>query len=233
VSATHEVAEPRASNGELITLLWSKCEAAKNDLENNWTYQMIVSVVNLGILLGFGDLASKHVFKEEGRENVLFIAMPMIALYLFMRFGGLLTAFSEVRMEPERLCELYSGGEPERLAASTIFHTNSYFEYYHRPEINFGVTVYCMFVPIILATNMSTSIYMIWHQIGHPSVAFFVCFLYLIPVGTLYYMFHQRNRHNKFVLPSIVWSISLTLIIGFLLFAYSGSVRIGPLAHCS
>jgi hypothetical protein len=229
MSRTAKTQSTSSPSEELLTLLWNKCESTKTDLEKNWTYQMVMSVVSLGLVFGLGTLISKYLFQEEGRENVIYIVAPMISLYLFMRFGGLLTAFSNVRMDFEQLSEEYVKLTGCIVQPSTLSNTNSYFEYYHRDNTNLAILMYCLFVPIVLATNTSTSLYLIWKQIGDPPFAALICFIYLIPTATLYYMFYINNKHNKFGLSSIAMALVLTAASAIVFVVYSDSLRIAEI----
>jgi hypothetical protein len=77
------------------------------------------------------------------------IIMPIVALYLFMRFGILLYFFFNAREELEQVCKKSN-------IPSALYETNSYFEHYHNTKFGFVLGLYSLFVPVILALNHSS-----------------------------------------------------------------------------
>ena len=49
-----------------IDLLSKKCDSAKEDLDKNWTYQIITLGLGLGLIYGFGSAISKKLLEEPG-----------------------------------------------------------------------------------------------------------------------------------------------------------------------
>jgi len=92
---------------KLLELVIKKCDDAKKDLEKNWTYQIISVGVSLGLIFGLGQAISKHYLDEAGHERVLYLVLPLINLYLFMRFGFLASVFSHARLAQEWLSATY------------------------------------------------------------------------------------------------------------------------------
>jgi hypothetical protein len=215
---------------ELIELVWNICEVSKKDLEKNWIYQMILAGISLSLVFGLGRLLSKYFFQEEGRENIFYIIIPMLSLYLFLRFGALLSNFSAVRTEFENLSKTYLKNNRINIDPSTIFNTNSYFEFYHREGLDVSIIIYCLFAPIILSASHASSIYMIWKQVNSNGLAFVglgfsICSVYSIIIVMLYYIFWRNNKKNKFVASSIGITIFITFILVALIFNYADTWR--------
>jgi hypothetical protein len=87
--------QPKLSDN-FIRLTWEKLEHAKTDLEHNWTQQMIAIVFNIGLIFGLGQTLSNYLLKEQGHESILAIGTPIVILYLFTRFGALLTVYRKL-----------------------------------------------------------------------------------------------------------------------------------------
>jgi hypothetical protein len=135
---------------KLVEISIKKLETVKRDLEKNWAYQITSVGLSVGLLLGLGDAISKKLFDSSGYDNALFLILPLVNLYLFMRFGGLFSAFSKARFATEKIVTaFYQNAISEDLSIdrvpdmATFFETNSYFEYYHSREYtDFGVFAY-------------------------------------------------------------------------------------------
>ena len=139
---------------KLLDLVIKKCDDSKKDLEKNWTYQIIAVGVSVGLIFGLGQAISKHYLDEVGHERVLYLVLPLINLYLFMRFGFLASIFSDARLALEQLAttyfklvELKEIDPALTLGSSVLSTTNSYFEFYHRGRPNLGVFLYSLFCP--------------------------------------------------------------------------------------
>ena len=92
---------------KLLEISLQKLDSTKKDLEKNWTSQLISVGASLGVILGLGSLISKRMFEAPGYENILYLILPLINFYLFMRFGGLLSAFSSARFAAEKMVKSY------------------------------------------------------------------------------------------------------------------------------
>ena len=223
---------------ELLAIILHKAEAAKKDLEQNWLYQTMSVGLSLGLVVGLGDVVSKKLFDEPGHETILYLLLPMINLYLFMRFGALATAFSRARFASQNLTSAYfeqrptsalhSGlpneiRSPGSLQPKVWYETNSYFEYFHQPTSGkigtIGVFIYSLFVPGLFTLNHCISIYLLLAIFGRTFFGFAVIAIYSLPIIGLYIAYYATNRGTNrrpnFILLSYV--ITATLCVGFLI----------------
>ncbi len=198
---------------KLLDLVIKKCDDSKKDLEKNWTYQIIAVGVSVGLIFGLGQAISKHYLDEVGHERVLYLVLPLINLYLFMRFGFLASIFSDARLALEQLAttyfklvELKEIDPALTLGSSVLSTTNSYFEFYHRGRPNLGVFLYSLFVPTVFAASHASSLFLLELLVGSASHRapsrgiLIVWILYLIPVLSLYVAYYMGNRDLTFTI---------------------------------
>jgi len=213
---------------KLLEISLQKLDSTKKDLEKNWTSQLASVGASLGVILGLGSLISKRMFEAPGYENILYLILPLINFYLFMRFGGLLSAFSSARFAAEKMVKsYYQKAELEKLdlhqipEPSIFFETNSYFEYYHNLATNWGTFAYLLLVPIILALNNVTSIYMLFKFFDQKVWAYVVITVYVLPIALLYINYYAANKKRPFAYTNEKFN--------FILFAYAVIFGLGVL----
>ena len=176
---------PKADD-KLLDLVLAKTESTKKDLEKNWSYQITSVGISLGVVLGLGDPLAEKYFEVPGYVRVLYLALPLVNLYLFMRFGSLASAFSEARFAAERLAKKYFKDNrldtPElsrRIEPSVIYATNSYFEYFHHSDASLAKFAYSLFLPFLFALSHSVSLYLLLMFFGFNLLAYVLCALVL------------------------------------------------------
>jgi hypothetical protein len=153
---------PGKISDDLLELLSEKCEKAKDDLENNWTYQILSLGIGLGLIYGLGDPLSRKLFETPGYERLLYLIMPIANLYFYMRFGLLATHFSRIRSALEEAARQYCRDkEFDDDLIVAISESNSVIEYYHGKTFSFGVLFYSLFVLIVLSGNQSVSFFLL------------------------------------------------------------------------
>ena len=223
---------------ELLAIILQKAEASKKDLEQNWLYQTMSVGLSLGLVVGLGDVVSKKLFDAPGHETILYLLLPMVNLYLFMRFGALATAFSRARFAAQNLTSTYFEQRPVKalhpglpngsrltgnLQLKVWYETNSYFEYFHQPISGkigtIGVFIYSLFVPGLFTLNHCISIYLLLAIFGHYSIGYTVIAIYSLPIIGLYIAYYATNRGTNrrpnFILLSYV--ITAILCVGFVI----------------
>jgi hypothetical protein len=241
-----ESAEPAkniAVSDRLLGLLYQKCEGAKTDLEHNWIYQIASVGISLGLMFGLAEPISKHFLETVGHERILYLILPAVNLYLFMRFGFLSSVFNDCRVALEVLSEKYFRDEGlstlPRVRASSLYGSNSYFEYYHRLRINFGIFLYTLFVPLVFALSHATSAYLLCATFQNTYLDIIVISIYLVPIFSLYTHYCIGNRDIKFemfqfrvdvpiassVLAVLLW---IGFFAGFVMFQNPAALSQGP-----
>lgn len=217
---------------KLVELSILNLESAKKDLEKNWMSQLFALGASLAAILGLGALISQRVFGEPGYENILYLLLPMANFYLFLRFGNLLSTFSEARFAAEQLVTNYyenarSLGFPVDTAPdkSAFYKTNSYFEYYHTRDADQLMFMYLLLVPIILTLNNVTSLFMLLTFFGRNIWGYSVAALSLAGMIALYIGYYLYNRDKSFAFVNrnfnfIKFAYTLIFLIGLGLWAY-------------
>ena len=218
---------------KLLEISLQRLESTKKDLEKNWTSQLISVGASLGVILGLGSLISKRMFETPGYENVLYLILPLINFYLFMRFGGLLSAFSSARFAAQKMVMSYyekarreKSGLDQIPEPSVFYETNSYFEYYHDRTENWGTFAYLLLVPVILALNNVTSIYMLFKFFGQGLLRYVVIAVYVLPIILLYIYYYLANQKRPFAYMSekfnfILFAYVIIFTLGLLLLSWA------------
>ena len=204
---------------KLMELSVTNLEAAKKDLEKNWMSQLFALGASLAVILGLGKLISERVFGAVGYESILYLLLPMANLYLFLRFGNLLSTFSEARFAAQTFfTNFYANAQSRGLPVdaapepSAFYKTNSYFEYYHYSDANWGMFVYMLLVPVVLTLNNVTSLYMLYIFMGRSIWGYFLDLLLIGCISALYYAYYASNKDRQFAY--------MTSKFNFILFAY-------------
>jgi hypothetical protein len=213
----------------------------------------IISVgASLGMVLGLGEPISKKFFDAPGYENMLFLVLPLINLYLFMRFGNLASAFSEARFSAEALATRYFSQchidkmsfEKEmtfvkEIRPSIMFHTNSYFEYFHHRGSGLFVILvflYSLFVPALFSVSHAVSLYLLLKFVGTTPGGYIIAVLYCLPIIGLYIAYYRANRSNAFVysvgsfsylILSITFIFIVTSLLLYSFFQFAGTLHLG------
>ncbi len=174
----------------------AKCESAKADLERNWMLQITSIAASIALLAGLGNELALQFFGTS-RTDLLFIALPLVNTYLFVRFGSLANLFSKARYNVELLTNEVL--PPEALPAGVnrriFFETNSQFEYVHHP---FSVTkfLFSLTIPCIFALNHTTTILSLREATGGGWWFALVVAVYAAIAGTCYATYYIANRAN-------------------------------------
>jgi hypothetical protein len=176
---------------KILDYVLKKCDSTKKDLEKNWLYQITCVAASLAMIMGLGKLVSKKIFEEPGYENVLYLVLPLVSLYLFMQFGSLLSAFAKARVAAEDLVkEYFRERNVERLQPtirpSIIFSTTSFFEYFRAGPENIGVFVHSLFAPTLLAVSHTASVYLLFKLFGYSWQGYIIVIVYCCIIVSLY-----------------------------------------------
>jgi hypothetical protein len=219
---------------KLLEISLQNLDRTKKDLEKNWASQMISVGTSIGVILGLGSPISYPAY-----GNVLCLILPLVNLYLFMRFGGLLSAFSSARFAAEKMVRTYyqkAGLTNYALipGESEFFRTNSYFEYYHDRITNRGTFAYLLLVPIVLTLSNVTSMYMLmvfFKNTGNTIVGYAIVVLYVAPIIILYWNYYLANKEKP-----IAYSDKMNFHIGLVfrdLCARYDPARLGSSLWCT
>ena len=213
-------AQSRDDNGfskEIVTLAWNKAENSKRELQRNWTYQMIVVAVSIGLVLDAGENLSVYFFGKSGQERIFYMVLPSLSFYLFIRLGALLTQFIEEREASNNLIKDNIGFHH----LSRIFTTTSFFEIYYSRQVysrgvfNTGIALYTFLIfAIVLSTGHICSIYFLIKLSTEFEWQLFYSLIYILPIVGLYGMFSWGFRYNKYTLWSIIFTLVVTIIGG-------------------
>lgn len=229
---------------DLLNLVFTKCENAKQDLEKNWIYQIAATGISLGMVLGMGKFISKYFLQEEDQQKVFYILLPLFNLYFAMRLGFLLSIFSETRAACANLwLEYVREKHLDGVVPPNLHETNSYFELYHRKEAKLPLLVYSLFVPIVIATGHASSVILLGAVVEGRFLWALACLVYSCCLFALYIGFYAANKYIErslpgrqlnLVAPSIIITILLSVIFYFTLAKYSTlpSASVGSLAMC-
>lgn len=100
MSDKHDKGDKGDKQEQVMQLLESRAEAITNELNHNWLWQFFLGAFGL-IYLRYPDVASSIQKAIEAVKDLsgslLIIALPIWLVYLFMKFGYILTYFLHVR----------------------------------------------------------------------------------------------------------------------------------------
>jgi hypothetical protein len=240
IIANHWVSE------KLLEISQKNLETTKKDLEKNWIAQIVGVSASFALIFGLGEPLSHKIFDEPGYDRVLYLVLPLVNFYLFMRFGGLLSAFSAARFAAEQtMTAYYRQAKSRKLKLDAMpppqiyYQTNSYFEYFHNRETNFGAFAYLLFVPIVLALNNSISSYLLLEFFGKNLISFSVALAYFVPIIILYLNYYKSNKDRpfaymdekfNFILFSYIVIFGICLILLFVAVWHPITLKLGPTA---
>ena len=185
----------------LLKTVLSNLETAKKDLDKHWRYLLFGTAISLAIITwGLGAQISEKV-GVPGQEKLLFLLVPLVNLYLFMRFGFLLAYFSGVRFAAEDLAERYFVEEEitsKSLSPHLLFGTNSYFEYIHERQWNWGILLYSLAIPFVSALNHAASLLLLWRYFDGNYFKYVGILLYGFAVAALCATYYKVNKERRF-----------------------------------
>jgi hypothetical protein len=220
-----------------IDLLSKKCDSAMEDLDKNWTYQIITLGLGLGLIYGLGSAISKKLLEEPGHVRVLYLLIPLANLYFFVKFGLTATHFSQMRHDFEKIMTNYctlgkSEGinfqDMDNIVIST-YKTNSTFEHYHIATVPFFINVYFLFAPAIIGGGQGISAYLLKIFAG-GQLKYQVAFVatYATICLALYYAYYKGNKELYHSIGSTHRILLIPLAIAFGVVVYWLMVEIGP-----
>jgi hypothetical protein len=178
-----------------------RLDSAKTDLEKNWLSQITSIAISVALVAGLGSAIANKLFDDPKTDNVLYVALPLVNTYLFVRFGLIAGVFSKARFHTERLTKelLHQHELPKSFDATQIYRTNSYFEWAHDsfawPSVSFLMTI-----PLVFGLNHSITLYLLYKVLGWSAWYCLSVALYLAVVATCYVSYYLSNRYNTVVL---------------------------------
>ncbi|HEX8241775.1 MAG TPA: hypothetical protein VF574_18720 [Allosphingosinicella sp.] len=179
----------------------AKMESAKADLDKNWLGQIASIAASLALVAGLGSAIANKLLADRGADNALYLVLPLVNSYFFIRFGLIAGVFSKARFYTEKLATELTRRHnlPESLGADQLYQTNSYFEWAHhrfsRATISFLLTI-----PIVFALNHSLTLYLLFKVAGWSWAYWLAAGVYVIGVATAYVAYYHSNKNNTVVL---------------------------------
>src|ERR1043165_2923933 len=203
--------------------LLAKCEAAKADLERNWALQVGSIAACVAVIVGLGGPIADSIMDGLGRNyRLLYVVCPIVNTYLFVRFGGLATAFSTARHNAGQIGREIAATCPPPSPAKTelVYQTNSHFEYVHH-DFSRAKFAFSLSIPLIFALNHSTTIFLLIEAAGLNLFSALILSIYLVIVLACYVTYFIANRDNTPLLgPAYVAAAAFLLTLALLAAAW-------------
>ncbi|MEA2999787.1 MAG: hypothetical protein QOK17_1620 [Sphingomonadales bacterium] len=210
--------------------LLAKLEASKADVEKNWMGQITSIAISLALVAGLGTAIAAKLLGDPHRSNILYVILPVVNTYLFVRFGLIAGVFSKVRYDAEHLADDLSKYQdlPLSFDVGQTYRTNSYFEWVHY-KFSPSTALLLFTIPIVFALNHSLTLYLIYKVLGKSMwLALFVA-VYLPIVCVCYWAYYDSNKNNTVVLAGKRKSWFIIYVIGIAVVATA--ILIGSLIH--
>lgn len=222
----------------------SRMDDLAKGLEKAWIAQLLLAAIGVALILNIGEFrcALANYF-SQGSPSLKVPAgvILLAALYFFMRFGHLLSAFLRSRKLHERLVEEFQRSRGFRSNLGAFKQSFSYFEGYYSTEL-FGNQrpvkfMYFMVTAFGLSISQASSIYLIYLAYGlgpFPAVLIFVVGLGLL---FLYVGFWRAKRDDFPHTPKFVFFCIFMVIVLLVAFHFAplwlsvNSVHEG-ISHC-
>jgi hypothetical protein len=193
----------------------AKMESAKADLDRNWLGQISSIAISLALIAGLGSAVANKLLSDPRSDDILYIVLPLVNSYFFVRFGLIAGVCSKSRYNTEQLAnELIDRHDlPTSFDAKQVYQTNSYFEWAHhdfsRETISFLLTI-----PIVFALNHSITLYLIFKVLGWSCWFWISAGAYLAVAGAAYVAYYRSNKKNTGVLLGRRKNSFIVLVIG-------------------
>jgi hypothetical protein len=178
-----------------------KLDSAKADLEKNWLSQITSIAISLALVAGLGSAIANKLFDDPKSDDALYVVLPLVNTYFFIRFGLIAGVFSKARYNAEQLTNelLRQHKFPTTADATQIYRTNSYFEWAHE-SFDWTTISFLMTIPFVFALNHSVTLYLAYKVLGWSGWYLLCAALYLSAVTTCYLAYYFSNKSNTVVL---------------------------------
>lgn len=219
----------------LVALVLSQLDASRTEMEKNWRAQLLVGAAGAAVLFGLDVQIAKAMvgaeFDESAARAVSRLAIAGLSLFLFYRFGVLLSEFRDRRVAAERIAELYVDGLPRKLGvdAQRLAMTNSHFDFYVWPGPRRFVWPLLLVTSAINAALHALGFSLGWRGVeliagGHRLALAAFALVYVVPLLALYYghcamLADKRGRGAPYQMlyRRSIWlaAITVALSVGF------------------
>lgn len=211
---------------QLIQLSKSKVDKVDRDLGRNWTFQVVLVAISIAVILDIGDIPkaiSNYFLRTEGFENTLFITLPLVLLYLFMRFGHLLSTFFKSRKMYDYLVDKYTEGDLQKGNLKELYGTTNLFELWYSPkkfsQTKILVVLFYFFTMLVLSGSHASSIVLLIKALGYTVwLLLAAIILYAFCLFAFYWGFFKSNKDDKYI-GSIIIGI-IIFVLGWLMLFY-------------
>ncbi len=206
----------------------AKSESAKQDLEKNWMGQITSIALSLALVAGLGEVVARKLFDDPDRYSLLYLILPVVNTFLFVRFGHIGATFSKARYNAEKLTEELRRMNPfpDGFDVSQIYKTNSYFEWAHQ-EYSAETVLFLLTIPLVFSLNHSLTIYLLYKFIGLSWFFYVLATSYVGVCGICYWAYYRGNKDNT---PVFVGKENLFIIVSILI-AVVATVALLALLH--
>ncbi|MFL6856505.1 MAG: hypothetical protein ACJ8EB_01205, partial [Allosphingosinicella sp.] len=176
-------------------------EASQADLEKNWMGQVTSIAISLALVAGLGTAIARKLLGDEHLSNILYVILPVVNTYFFVRFGLIAGVFSKVRYGAEHLARQLCSHQdlPSKLRVEQTYQTNSYFEWVHQP-FDWSTSLLLFTIPFVFALNHALTLYLIYKVLGHSTILVVAVIVYLLIVCVCYWAYYDSNKGNTVVL---------------------------------
>jgi len=207
----------------LIQLSSNKLDKVDKELGRNWIYQVIIVAISVAIIFNIGKTPSAlklYLFKSEEIDSPFYIAIPLVLLYLFMRFGHLLGTFVKTHKMHDSLLDEYNKRIKVKNNVMSLYSTTNFFELYYRGKGTSSpgrivIFSFLIFTMLILSFNHASSIFFLSLALNYSK--WLVIPIYSIIIFFLYRQFYisieDIQYSRRMVIIIIIVSIMFALIL--------------------